>query len=160
MIERHRHTRSTINIWLSVFPAARTCLRSRCLAMKGGIHIQTQRLMGGIYELHRWDGLRSYDIRTKFHKNWFRHSKVNKGGYTNTQTAWRSNGLAVEKASCKVVWLLSGSWLIGRVHLLPVTFCTLVNSPIHTTQTDCKRISGPQARRSRTKTWVQSIHNF
>jgi hypothetical protein len=35
-----------------------------------GIHIQTQRLMGGVYEARRSDGLRCYDIRTKFHKDW------------------------------------------------------------------------------------------
>jgi hypothetical protein len=32
--------------------------------------------MGGIYESRRWDGLRFHDIYTKFHKDWFRHSKV------------------------------------------------------------------------------------
>jgi hypothetical protein len=31
-------------------------------------------LMGVIYELHRWDGLRSYDLNTKFHEDWFGHS--------------------------------------------------------------------------------------
>jgi hypothetical protein len=25
---------------------------------------------------------------TKFHKDWFRHSKVDGGGYTDTQRAW------------------------------------------------------------------------
>jgi hypothetical protein len=42
------------------------------------VHIQTQRLMGGIYELRRWDRLRCQDIYTKFHKDWFRHSNCNK----------------------------------------------------------------------------------
>jgi hypothetical protein len=38
------------------------------------------------------DGLRYRDIRTKFHKDWFIHSKVDGGGaYTDTQTAWRSD---------------------------------------------------------------------
>jgi hypothetical protein len=50
-------------------------LRSRCLATIGGIHIQTHRLMEGIYELGRWDGMRCYDIHTKFHRDWFRRSK-------------------------------------------------------------------------------------
>jgi hypothetical protein len=31
-------------------------------------------------------GSGAHDIRTKFHKNWFRHSKVNRGD-THTQTA-------------------------------------------------------------------------
>jgi hypothetical protein len=49
----------------------------------GGIHIQTHRLMGGIYKVLRWDGLRCHDIHTKFHKDWFGHSEINKG---DTQT--------------------------------------------------------------------------
>jgi hypothetical protein len=36
----------------------------------------TGSLMGGIYEASGWDGLRCHDIHTKFHKAWFRHSKV------------------------------------------------------------------------------------
>jgi hypothetical protein len=50
-----------------------------CLATIGGIHVQTQRLMGGIYEVRRWDILRCSNIHTKFHENCFRHSKVNRG---------------------------------------------------------------------------------
>jgi hypothetical protein len=34
-----------------------------------GIHIQTHRLTGGIYEARRWDGLRCYDIQANFHKD-------------------------------------------------------------------------------------------
>jgi hypothetical protein len=34
------------------------------------------RLVGGIYEVHRWDGLRCHDIHTKFHKDWFRHPNL------------------------------------------------------------------------------------
>jgi hypothetical protein len=48
------------------------------------IHIQTYRFMGGIFQSDRWDGLRCRDISTKFHKDWFRHSQVNRG---DTQTA-------------------------------------------------------------------------
>jgi hypothetical protein len=44
--------------------------------------------MGGFYEVHHWDGLRCHDIHTKFHKDWFRHSKVYMGGYTDTEVAW------------------------------------------------------------------------
>jgi hypothetical protein len=34
-------------------------------------------------------GLSCRDIRTKFHNDWFRHSRVDKGGYTDTQTGSR-----------------------------------------------------------------------
>jgi hypothetical protein len=34
------------------------------------------RLMAGIYEVCRWDGLRCYVIHTKFHEDWFRRSKL------------------------------------------------------------------------------------
>jgi hypothetical protein len=53
--------------------AAGTCLPSRCLAMKeeyilpcvclraiAGIHVQTHTLMGGIYGVRHWDGLRCH----------------------------------------------------------------------------------------------------
>jgi hypothetical protein len=40
--------------------------------------------MGGIYEVRHGDGLRGYDMHAKFHKDWFRHSKVNRGGYTDS----------------------------------------------------------------------------
>jgi hypothetical protein len=51
-----------------------------------GIHIKTQRLMEGIFQLGRWNGLRCRDIRTKFHKYWFRHSTVHGGGDTHTDS--------------------------------------------------------------------------
>jgi hypothetical protein len=47
------------------------------------------RLMGGIYKVYPWDGLRCHDIHIKFHKDWFRHSKVDGGIYTDTQTGCR-----------------------------------------------------------------------
>jgi hypothetical protein len=37
-------------------------------------------LMGGIYELRRWDGLRYHYIHTKFHKNWLAIQKLMGGG--------------------------------------------------------------------------------
>jgi hypothetical protein len=43
-------------------------------------------LMGGICELRHWDGLRCLDVHTKSHTDLFRHSKVNRGGYTHTHT--------------------------------------------------------------------------
>jgi hypothetical protein len=36
-------------------------------------------LKGEIYEIRRFDGVRCHDMHTKFHKDWFRQSKVNKG---------------------------------------------------------------------------------
>jgi hypothetical protein len=51
---------------------------NRCLATIVGCtyrHI----LMGGIYEVRRWDGFNCYDIHTEFYKKWFRHSKVDGG---------------------------------------------------------------------------------
>jgi hypothetical protein len=44
------------------------------------IHIQTHRLMGRIYEVRHWDWLRCRDIHSKFHKDWFRHSNVDRLG--------------------------------------------------------------------------------
>jgi hypothetical protein len=40
-------------------------------------------MMGGIYEVSRSDEYRCHDIRTKFNKDWFNHSKV---GRRDTQT--------------------------------------------------------------------------
>jgi hypothetical protein len=47
--------------------------------------------MGVVYEVRRRDGLSYHDMHTKFHTDWFRHSKVDNGGFTDTQTAWRSH---------------------------------------------------------------------
>jgi hypothetical protein len=49
-----------------------------------GIHIQTHRLMREISELLRWDGLSCHDIHTKFHKDFFRHSKLKGGKHRHT----------------------------------------------------------------------------
>jgi hypothetical protein len=51
-----------------VFLAAVTFLPSRCIATIGGVHIQTHRLMGGIYEVCLSDGLRCRDLHTSFIK--------------------------------------------------------------------------------------------
>jgi hypothetical protein len=40
------------------------------------IHIQTHRLIRGIYEVRRWDGFKCHDIRTNLAKNRFRHSRL------------------------------------------------------------------------------------
>jgi hypothetical protein len=91
--DTHRHTCPTI-LFLCIFVAARMCLPIHCLATKGRIHIQTHRLMGGIYEEHRWDWFRCHYMHTKFHKDWFKYSKVNGGKEftgTCTQTAWRAH---------------------------------------------------------------------
>jgi hypothetical protein len=69
----------------------RMCIRCRNVftePLASNMHIQTHRLMGDIYEVRRSDGLRCHDIHTKFYQDWFSHSKVDKGGFTDTQTAW------------------------------------------------------------------------
>jgi hypothetical protein len=48
-----------------------------------GIDIQAHRLMGEIYEVRRRDGFRCLNVHNKFHKYWFKYSKVDTG---NTQT--------------------------------------------------------------------------
>jgi hypothetical protein len=62
-----------------------------CILCRGDVftdplpsNINIHRLRWGIYEVRRWDGRRCHDIYTKFHKNCFRHSKVNRG-FTDTQ---------------------------------------------------------------------------
>jgi hypothetical protein len=61
------------------------CIRCRCNVFtepsNRNVHIQTHRLMGRIYKVRRWDGLKCHDIHTKFHKDWSRHSKVGTGRY-------------------------------------------------------------------------------
>jgi hypothetical protein len=63
------------------------CCRGNVCTEPSNIHIQTHRLMGGIYEVRRLDGMRCHDIHT-ISKNEFRHSKVNRG---NSQTERRSH---------------------------------------------------------------------
>jgi hypothetical protein len=46
-----------------------------CLTTKGGTHVGTHRLTGGMCKVRRWDGLRCHVMHTEFHKDWFRHSK-------------------------------------------------------------------------------------
>jgi hypothetical protein len=60
-----------------IFIAVVTFLPSCCLA---AIRKYAHRLMGGIYEVCCWDGFMFHDICTKFHKDRFRHSKVDLGG--------------------------------------------------------------------------------
>jgi hypothetical protein len=50
-----------------------------------GVHLKT--LMRGIYEIFRGDGFRCHDIYPKFCEDWFRHSEVDKEGYTDTKGA-------------------------------------------------------------------------
>jgi hypothetical protein len=40
------------------------------------LHTHTHGLIGAIYEVRRWDGLKCHDIHTKFHRYCFRHLKV------------------------------------------------------------------------------------
>jgi hypothetical protein len=66
-------------------------LQTLCLTTIGGLHIQTHRLVEGILEVRRWDEFRCHNIHNKFHKDWFRHSKVNRRGFSDTQAAWKSH---------------------------------------------------------------------
>jgi hypothetical protein len=81
---RKRRVQSS-SIFVGVFVAAVTVLRSLCLLTTGGIHMQTHKLMAAIYEVRRWDEFRYHDIHTKFHNDWFRHSKVNSHSQTHRQ---------------------------------------------------------------------------
>jgi hypothetical protein len=87
-IHRPTDTRPTILLLLRLFVAAVTFLSSRCLPTIEGIH----RLMGGFmkYAVEMGSGAIIY-VHTKFRYDWFRHSKVNREGFTDTQTALRSH---------------------------------------------------------------------
>jgi hypothetical protein len=65
-------------------------LPSCCLAMTRG-YTYRHRQMGEIHEVCCWDGLRCHELHTQFHKDWFRHLKVDSGRFTDTQTAWWSH---------------------------------------------------------------------
>jgi hypothetical protein len=71
MDRREKDTFNNSSTLVCVFIVTVTSLLIHCLAM-----IQTHRLMGVIYEVHRFDGLRCHDIHTEFHNNWYSHSKV------------------------------------------------------------------------------------
>jgi hypothetical protein len=61
-----------ILLLLLLFVAAAASLPSRSLAT----YTYTHRLMGGIYEVRRWDGLSCYDTHTKFYEEWFGQSNL------------------------------------------------------------------------------------
>jgi hypothetical protein len=94
--QTQRHTRPTILLLLRVVFVAGTRLPSRCLATIGRIHTKAHRLVGGIYEVRRSDGLKYHDINTMCHKDWLRHSEVNGVGiyrHTDKRRACRSHKL-------------------------------------------------------------------
>jgi hypothetical protein len=74
---------------LCVFIASGTCLPSRCLATISGIQIYTHRLMGGIYEVRRCDGLRCHKDWLSF-KSWWGGDR-----HIDTRTALRCQSLLV-----------------------------------------------------------------
>jgi hypothetical protein len=119
------------------FVAAVTFLPSRCLARIGWFSPSRCLAMvrGYIYRCTKWwKGFMKYaveigsdvDIHTKFHKDWFSHSKVHTGWYINTQTAWKSHKptflilkslkvglrdhLAVCVSMCNPPYKLSNAW--------------------------------------------------
>jgi hypothetical protein len=75
---------NNFSIVTCVFIVAATFPPRRFLATTGSIHIQTHKLIGGIYEAHRWNGFRCHDIHTKCDEVWFKHSNLMGG--RNTQT--------------------------------------------------------------------------
>jgi hypothetical protein len=60
--------------------------------------MQTYRLVEGIYEARRSDGLMCHDLRTKFHTDWFKHSEVSKGSNRPTDTH-RQHGYSINLLS-------------------------------------------------------------
>jgi hypothetical protein len=83
-------TAYTPNLLFCVFYAAVNYLPSYFLSTIWG-YTYRHRLMGGIYEVRRRDGLRCYDIHIKFHNVWFRRSEVDGEGYTDTHTGRSSH---------------------------------------------------------------------
>jgi hypothetical protein len=81
---RHRQVQQFFYCYVCIRCRGNVLLLTRCLATTVGLHLQTYKLMGSIYEVRCLNGLRRHDIHTKFHKVRFRHSKVEMG-YTNTQ---------------------------------------------------------------------------
>jgi hypothetical protein len=70
------------------FVAVGTCLPSCYLATIGGTQTDPQTRVQQFFYccLCRWDEVRCHDIHTKFHRDWLRHSEVNRG---DTPTVWR-----------------------------------------------------------------------
>jgi hypothetical protein len=87
---------------------------NRCLAMIGGMHIQTHRLMVRIFEVRRWDGHSCHDVHTKFHKDWFTHSKVDRGWYRHTRQAGDHISILYES---RLKWRGKGSVFKFEVYL-------------------------------------------
>jgi hypothetical protein len=88
---------------------------------------RTRRLMGGIYEVHHWDGLRCHDIHTRSRKDWLRHSNVN-GGDTQTH---RQHG---DRISLLLFFQNKESKLFYYLFLLPILMflilCALSNNQV------------------------------
>jgi hypothetical protein len=78
------------------------------------------------------DGLRCHYVRTKFHKDWFRHSKVNRGGGIHRQRGYHVSLLSVfeNKAS-----RLKTQFAPHREHCVTVTRCSRFNAVRRSTQT-------------------------
>jgi hypothetical protein len=101
---RFRHMRPTILVLLHLFFAAGTCLSSRCLATKGRMnftkptHSNVRRvthadtLLGWIYEVLRWNGLRRHEYIPSFINIGSGIQKL-MGRGEGSQTAWRLHSL-------------------------------------------------------------------
>jgi hypothetical protein len=75
---------NTSSIVAYVFVTAVYFEPNRCLTM-ARINIQLHRLMRGTGEVHSLYGLTCRDIRTEFHKDWFKCSKVNRVIHRHTR---------------------------------------------------------------------------
>jgi hypothetical protein len=81
LIRHGQHRKQCVNIGACVLVTAVTFLPNRCLVT----YIYRHRLIGGFHEVRHCDCLRYHDMHTKFHKDWFKLSKVVKGGYTDSK---------------------------------------------------------------------------
>jgi hypothetical protein len=77
-LKRHGPHRKRCVQQLFCFISCRGNVFTKPLPSNDGGYAYRHRLMGGIYEVRRWDGLSCHDIHTKFNRDWLRHSKVNR----------------------------------------------------------------------------------
>jgi hypothetical protein len=75
--------------------------------------------MGGIYEVRRRDGLKCHNIHTKFHTDWFRHSKVDGGGggFTDSMVLAVAYFLFFQNKESRLKYILS-----SKLHSLRVSY--------------------------------------
>jgi hypothetical protein len=105
-----------------VFVAMETFLPSISLATAGWIHIQIHRLMGWMYEVCRWNGLRCHDMHTKFRKDWLSQSKIVMGDTQTHRQHEDREGLLLFFQSKEIRLLRSPCCLCVCVFLAAISF--------------------------------------